>query len=107
MLLNKDNNKYQFDLNILILSFLIIFFKWLISFLIFENENIINKILFDIPDIHYFPYIFNIIDLNFSPDYIDNFSSENNIPIPYYSIIFHLHYLYSHPYIYLITLFHF
>lgn len=90
MLLQKYK-KYNnlFDANIFILSFLIIFFKWFSSFLVFNDENLINKILFDISDIHYLPFIFNILDLNFSPDYLNNINSENLIPIPIYSTISH------------------
>ena len=84
---NKINN--LFDLNIFIVSFLIFFFKWTLSFWIFGDENLINKILFDISDIYYFPYILNILDLNFSPDYLNDFKSENLIPIPIYSIFVH------------------
>lgn len=84
---NKINN--LFDLNIFIVSFLIFFFKWISSFWIFGDENLINKILFDISDIYYFPFILNILDLNFSPDYLNDFESENLIPIPIYSIFVH------------------
>ena len=84
---NKINN--LFDLNIFIVSFLIFFFKWISSFWIFGDENLINKILFDISDIYYFPFILNILDLNFSPDYLNDFESDNLIPIPIYSIFVH------------------
>ena len=90
MLLQKYNKLNNiFDINIFILSFLIIFFKWFSSFLIFNDENLINKILFDISDVYYLPFIFNVLDLNFSPDYLNEISSENLIPIPIYSILFH------------------
>ena len=90
MLLQKYNKLNKiFDINIFILSFLIIFFKWFSSFLIFNDENLINKILFDISDVYYLPFIFNVLDLNFSPDYLNEISSENLIPIPIYSILFH------------------
>lgn len=81
---NKKKN-----LHIIIFSFLIVFFKWLISFYFFDNENFIIKIIFDVKDYYYFPYILNLADLNFSPSYLQNVDSIKLIPIPIYSIIFH------------------
>jgi len=78
-----------FDLNIFLSSFLIVFFKWVISFLIFNDENLVNKVLFDISDVYYFPFILNFLELNFSPDYLTGINSENLIPIPIYSILIH------------------
>ena len=85
----NTDQKSIFDLNIIALSFFTIFFKWFLSFWLFGEESLINKLLFDIEDIHYFPFIFNLLDLNFSPDYLNNDVSENLIPIPIYSILFH------------------
>ena len=86
---NYINKNSLFDINIFIGSFLIVFFKWFSSFLLFQDENLINKILFDISDIYYFPFILNISDLDFSPNYLDNVESHSFIPIPIYSIILH------------------
>ena len=86
---NYNYKNSLFDINIFIGSFLIVFFKWFSSFLLFQDENLINKILFDISDIYYFPFIFNISELNFSPDYLNNIKSDNFIPLPIYSIILH------------------
>ena len=84
---NYNNKNNLFDVNIFVGSFLIVFFKWFSSFLLFPDENLINKILFDISAIYYFPFILNILDLNISPDYLDNIKSDSLIPIPIYSII--------------------
>ena len=90
MFLQKYIHKNNFfDLNIFISSFLIIFFKWAISFLLFKDENLVNKVLFDISDVYYFPFILNFLELNFSPDYLLDIKSENLIPIPIYSILIH------------------
>lgn len=86
---NYNYKNSLFDINIFIGSFLIIFFKWFSSFLLFQDENLTNKILFEIPDIYYFPFIFNISELNFSPNYLDNIKSDSFIPIPIYSIVLH------------------
>ena len=74
---------------ILLFSFLVIFIKWLISFYYFQNENLINKLIFDIEDFYYYPHIINLIEFDFSPDYLNNFPSQNSLPIPIYSIFIH------------------
>ena len=81
------------NLFILLFSFLLVFFKWSISYYLFNNENILNKIIFDISDFYYFPYIINLLELDFSPDYLENFKSNNYLPIPLYSILFHTFFL--------------
>ena len=77
------------NLFILLFSFFLVFFKWSASYYLFGNENILNKIIFDISDFYYFPHIINFLELDFSPDYLENFKSNNYLPIPLYSIIFH------------------
>jgi hypothetical protein len=89
MILKKIFNNRLFDLNIFLASITIVFIKWGISFFIFKNETIINKILFDIEDFYYLPFILNLINFDFSPDYLNNIESNMLLPIPIYSIIFH------------------
>jgi len=31
---------------------------------IFNDENLVNKVLFDISDVYYFPFILNFLELN-------------------------------------------
>lgn len=81
--------KNLFDKNVFIFCFTIVLFKWFISFKLFNNEDLLNKILFDVEDIYYFPFILNLLDFNFSPDYLKEVQSNNLIPIPIYSILFH------------------
>ena len=75
-----------------IIFFLVIFIKWLISFYYFQNDNLINKLIFDIEDFYYYPHIINLIEFDFSPDYLNNFPSQNSLPIPIYSIFIHAFY---------------
>ena len=70
---------------------LIIFLnKWIISYLIFPNDFLITKILFDTPDI-------NIMNnkkscrADFYPSYHDKIQAENILAFPYGSI-FYIHY---------------
>ena len=56
MFAKNNDKKTLFDLNIFVISFLLFFFKWILSFLIFQDDNLINKILFDISDIPFGKY---------------------------------------------------
>ena len=81
--------KFSFSLFVALFAILIVAIKWGISFYLFPNESLLNKVIFEIPDIYYFPYILNILEFNFSPDYLDQYKSETLIPIPIYSIFIH------------------
>jgi hypothetical protein len=83
----KDNSN---NILILLFSFLTVLLKWSVSFYFFDNENLLNKLIFDIEDYYYFPHIINFLEFNFSPDYLKNFPSKDSLPTPIYSIIFHV-----------------
>ena len=83
----KDNSN---NILILLFSFLTVLLKWSVCFYYFDNENLLNKLIFDIEDYYYFPHIINFLEFDFSPDYLKNFPSKNSLPIPIYSIIFHV-----------------
>ena len=78
------------NLNYLIsLPFLIILFKWIINFYYLNDLEIDLKILLNVNDIQYFPFIISLSDLNFSPSYNDFFKTEGVTSFPYASIITH------------------
>ena len=83
----KDNSN---NILILLFSFLTVLLKWSVCFYYFDNENLLNKLIFDIEDYYYFPHIINFLEFDFSPDYLKNFPSKNSLPTPIYSIIFHV-----------------
>jgi hypothetical protein len=83
----KDNYN---NFLILLFSFFTVLLKWSVSFYYFDNENLLNKLIFDIEDYYYFPHVINFLEFDFSPDYLKNFPSQNSLPIPIYSIIFHV-----------------
>ena len=85
----KISKNIFFKPSILLFSLLTISIKWIILFNYFNDENLLNKLIFDIKDFYYFPHIINFLEFDFSPDYLENFKSENYLPIPLYSIIFH------------------
>jgi len=64
-------------------------FRWGTSFHVYPEEGINLKNILDLNDIYYFPYILNLIELNFSPTYSENLISEKLLPIPIYSVVIH------------------
>ena len=58
----KDNSN---NILILLFSFLTVLLKWSVSFYFFDNENLLNKLIFDIEDYYYFPHIINFLEFNF------------------------------------------
>jgi hypothetical protein len=74
---------------LLILSFGTIFFKWVSSFYIYPGEGISLKNILDLEDTYYFPFIINLAELNFTPEYIDNAKIEKFLPFPFYSMMIH------------------
>ena len=74
---------------LIIISFITIFFKWSSSFYIYPEEAISLKNILDLEDTLYFPFILNLIELNFTPEYIDNIKTEKLLPFPFYSVIIH------------------
>ena len=74
---------------LIIISFSFIAGKWINSFLLFPDEHIINKIIFEISDFQYFPLIHDLANLNFNPGYSSLNENLKFIPIPYTALIFH------------------
>jgi len=82
-------NLSQKNFSILLFSFLTILFKWVFSYYHFNEENLLNKLIFEINDFYYFPHIIHLLELDFSPNYLENFEPKNFITFPIFSIIFH------------------
>ena len=74
---------------LLTLSFFTISFKWISLFYIYPGEDMILKNILDLEDIYYFPYIINLSELNFMPNYIDELKIDKLLLLPIYSIMFH------------------
>ena len=47
------------------------------------------KNILDIDDIYYFPYVMNLIELNFITNYLEDCSPNKIIPLPIYSLFIH------------------
>ena len=84
----KIGNNFLLDANILVSTILIFSIKWFLIH-IYNQDTLLNKILFDYSDLYYFPFILNILELDISPQYLDNYTPNKNIPIPIYSILLH------------------
>tara|TARA_B100001964_G_scaffold97516_1_gene109114 strand:+ start:126 stop:1778 length:1653 start_codon:yes stop_codon:yes gene_type:complete len=70
-------------------TIIIISLKWITSYLFYPSESLINKIIFDLGDHAYFPLILNLSNLDFSPDYLLDYSPNKIIPLPIFLLIFH------------------
>jgi len=76
---------------IYLLIFTLLFFssKWITTFFFEFNENLLTKIIFDTPDVHYYPVVLSISKLNFFPSFLQDLSSEKILQFPPASIIIH------------------
>jgi hypothetical protein len=83
--------KYFHFFLLVAISFLLFFFKWVYSFIVFPKEDFFLKILSNSVSDGYFYYPF--IKLLANIDFINNFDGSYNenyfLPIPYGSIIYH------------------
>ena len=86
MIINKKS--YAEIKIIFFLTFSIFIFRWSTLFYS-SSESFNNLILFSIEDYLYFPFLLNLSEFNFKPDYLNNFHVENILPIPIYSLILH------------------
>ena len=84
-------------------SLITVLSKWFASFYFFPGESFNLKNILDLGDIYYFPYILNILELDFKPIYIENVIPKNYLPMPFFSIITHsLFYLFFSSYAFVI-----
>ena len=80
---------YKILIYLIFLSVSFVSGKWIFAYLFFPNEDIINKIIFEIYDFQYFPLIHNLRNLDFNPSYSLSNETLKFIPIPYSALIFH------------------
>ena len=81
--------KYKIYICLFFLSFAFVSGKWLSSYFFFPNEDIINKLFFEVYDFQYFPLIHSLSNLNFSPSYSELDENLKLIPMPYANLLFH------------------
>ena len=74
---------------LLLATITIISLKWITSYLFYPSEPLINKIIFDLDDHGYFSRILNLLNLDFSPDYLLDYSPNNIILLQFYYLIFY------------------
>ena len=85
---NKNQKIYPI-IFLLISTVIIVSLKWLISYLFFPSEPLLNKVIFDLEDHLYFSLISNLSNFNFNPDYLAKYIPNKIIPFPIYSLIIH------------------
>ena len=89
MLFSKNNKLKLIKLSIFYIASVIVIFRWFVSYYYYPDEPLLIKNLLDLEDLYYFPYILNLAEFNFNPNYTF-YNYENNIlALPIYSIIFH------------------
>lgn len=74
---------------LIVLSFITILFRWASSFYLYPEEGINLKNILDLEDTLYFPYILNLLEFNFTPEYIENIKTEKLLPFPFHSVMIH------------------
>jgi len=83
---NKKINPIIF---LLLATVTIISLRWTVHYSFYPSEPLINKIIIDLEDHMYFPFILNFSNLDFNPDYLLDYSPSKILPITIYYIIFH------------------
>ena len=72
-----------------LIPFLLFVNKWALSFIIYPNDFLLTKVLFDTPDIQYYPIITSLANFDFYPSHNDIIEAKNIFTFPYGSIILH------------------
>ena len=90
MIITSHHQKNKFlDANILLISSIIFLSKWIVSLIIFDDKNLLDKIIFEFSDLYYFGLILNFSEFNFIPDYLQELEAHDVVPTPIGSILFH------------------
>ena len=72
-----------------IIPLLLFLSKWALSYIVFPNDFLITKILFDTPDSQYYPIVKSLANFDFYPSFNDSIKTENILTFPYGAIILH------------------
>ena len=73
---------------IIVLNFIYLSLKWIISFYFFD-ETLITSVLNNTKDIQYYPLIKSLSEFNLSPTFLDYYKSTKIINFPLASLIIH------------------
>ena len=84
--MEKNSRTY---LEILLISLVIFSPKWICSYFLFPDEELLVKTLLDIDDVHYFLNVISFSNFDLSPSFNELISPEKIITFPFFSIIFH------------------
>ena len=69
MSFSKTYKLRSMEFSIFWISFSIVAFRWFVSYYFYPNEPLLIKNIFDLEDLYYFPYIINLSEFNFNPNY--------------------------------------
>jgi len=89
MWFSKKIKSNSISLSLFSIAFIIVAFKWIISYYFYPNEPLLIKNIVDLEDIYYFPFIINLSEFNFNPNYTFYNYENNLLALPIYSIFFH------------------
>ena len=84
--MEKSSRTY---LEILLISLIVFSPKWICSYFLFPDEELLVKTLLDIEDVHYFLNVVSFSNFDLSPSFNELINPEKIITFPFFSIIFH------------------
>ena len=79
----------RINLEIFVISLLIFLPKWISSYYLFPNEELIIKTILDIKDVHYFLNVVSLSNLDLTPSFNEFIVPKKIITFPFFSIIVH------------------
>jgi hypothetical protein len=83
----KENSRTH--LEIFLISVLIFCPKWICSYYLFPNEELLIKTLLDIKDVHYFLNVISLSNFDLTPSFNEFIEPKKIITFPFFSIVIH------------------
>jgi|APSaa5957512535_1039671.scaffolds.fasta_scaffold08289_4 hypothetical protein len=83
----KENSRTY--LEILLISVLIFCPKWICSYYLFPNEELLIKTLLDIKDVHYFLNVISLSNFDLTPSFNEFIEPKKIITFPFFSVVIH------------------